>query len=85
MAGLTRVRGASLTLVAIAALALPLSVAHAEPGHVVETDVMIPMRDGVLLAADIYRPAANGQLLSGSRPVLLTRTPYSKSRDSSRY
>jgi uncharacterized protein len=41
---------------------------------VVERDVMIPMRDGVVLAADIYRPADQREPL----PVLLERTPYGK-------
>ncbi len=36
-------------------------------------DIFVPMRDGVRLAIDIYRPA-----LSGSYPVILTRTPYIK-------
>jgi putative CocE/NonD family hydrolase len=40
----------------------------------VETNVPIPMRDGVRLFADIYRPAAPGRY-----PVLLQRTPYNKS------
>lgn len=46
---------------------------------VVDRDVMIPMRDGVRLAADVYRPADDGA--SVRRPVLLTRSPYSKDRD----
>jgi putative CocE/NonD family hydrolase len=39
---------------------------------------MIPMRDGVRLAADIYRPARAGQPVSGRFPTVLTRTPYDK-------
>ena len=35
--------------------------------------VKIPMRDGVLLAADVY-----GGDLSHPKPVLLSRTPYDK-------
>jgi uncharacterized protein len=46
-----------------------------------ESDVMVPMRDGVRLATDIYRPALNGQALSGPFPVLMERTPYGKVRD----
>lgn len=42
-------------------------------GMIVERDVRIPMRDGVLLAADIYRPAGEGPF-----PVLVYRTPYGK-------
>jgi putative CocE/NonD family hydrolase len=39
----------------------------------VDEDVMTPMRDGMLLAADVYRPDAPGKF-----PVVVTRTPYSK-------
>ncbi len=44
----------------------------------VETNVMIPMRDGVRLAADLYRPAKGDQPLEGPFPTLLARTPYNK-------
>jgi uncharacterized protein len=36
-------------------------------------NVTVPMRDGVRLAANIYRPASEGR-----HPVLLVRTPYGK-------
>ena len=39
---------------------------------IVEKDVAIPMRDGTLLRADVYRPA------TGTHPVILQRTPYNK-------
>lgn len=45
----------------------------------VEKDVIIPMRDGIRLATDIYRPARNGKLVDGKFPTLLVRTPYGKS------
>jgi predicted acyl esterase len=48
----------------------------------VEKDVMVPMRDGIQLAADIYRPAINGRLVEGRFPVILERTPYGKAIDS---
>ncbi len=57
------------------------TLALAADDLVVERDVMIPMRDGVLLATDIYRPVVNGKPVTERRPVLLTRTPYSKDRD----
>ena len=41
---------------------------------------MIPMRDGVRLAADVYRPALAGAAVEGKFPVILERTPYGKSR-----
>ncbi len=34
--------------------------------------VMVPMRDGVKLSTEVYRPAA-----AGKYPVIMTRTPYS--------
>jgi uncharacterized protein len=42
-------------------------------GMVVERDVMVPARDGVGLATDLYRPDGAGPF-----PVLLERTPYDK-------
>ncbi len=39
----------------------------------IEKNVMVPMRDGVKLAADVYRPAEEGRF-----PVLLSRLPYNK-------
>jgi len=44
----------------------------------VQTDVMVPMRDGVRLATDVYRPTSEGKLLDDRRPVVLIRTPYNK-------
>ncbi len=41
-------------------------------------DVMVPMRDGVRLATDIYRPARGGAPVDEKLPVLLQRTPYNK-------
>lgn len=40
-----------------------------------EFDLRVPMRDGITLSADIYRPDAPGQF-----PVVLERTPYDNSR-----
>jgi putative CocE/NonD family hydrolase len=70
-------------------LSLPLLVATPPAAHAdepsakaskpihqvkVEFDRRIPMRDGVTLSADIYRPDAPCRF-----PVILTRTPYLKS------
>lgn len=38
---------------------------------VIEYNIMVPMRDGVRLSTDIYRPAAEGRY-----PTILTRDPY---------
>ncbi|MBI4876417.1 MAG: CocE/NonD family hydrolase [Acidobacteria bacterium] len=61
-------------LIALAALAL---TAAAEP-YVVEKNVMVPMRDGVKLATDVYFPARDGARLAGKFPVVMERTPYNK-------
>ena len=38
-----------------------------------DTNVAVPMRDGVVLRADVWRPAGDGRF-----PVLVYRTPYGK-------
>jgi uncharacterized protein len=45
---------------------------------IVDRDVMVPMRDGVKLACDVYRPARAGQTVAEAFPVILERTPYGK-------
>jgi uncharacterized protein len=45
---------------------------------IVLKNVLVPMRDGVLLAADVYRPARGGTFVDAPQPALLERTPYSK-------
>ena len=47
----------------------------------VESNVMVAMRDGVNLACDIYFPAQDAKRLSGEFPAVLERTPYSKLRE----
>ncbi len=47
---------------------------------VAERDVMVPMRDGVKLATDVYRPDAPGKF-----PVIVIRTPYGKNNPAHRY
>src|SRR5579864_1079056 len=50
-------------------------------GAVVQRDVMVPMRDGVRLATDIYWPSEDGQRAAdGAFPLLVSRTPYGKQR-----
>ncbi|WP_316354723.1 CocE/NonD family hydrolase [Devosia sp.] len=51
---------------------------HVTEGVLVHRDVMVTMRDGVRLAADIYRPAADGVPHAGPLPVILERTAYGK-------
>ena len=47
-----------------------------------QTNVMIPMRDGVQLATDLYMPAAGGEAAAGEFPTVLVRTPYNKVAES---
>lgn len=44
------------------------------PGAVIEYDVEVPMRDGMVLRADVYRPLGDGPW-----PVIVARTPYDRS------
>ena len=56
-------------------LLLALGVMWQEPGPVrLQPNVMIPMRDGVRLATDLYQPTTG----AGPWPVILVRTPYNK-------
>src|SRR2546430_8927102 len=52
------------------------------PSNDVKVDhhVAVPMRDGVTLYADVYRPVKDGKY-----PVLVSRTPYSTERAPSAY
>ena len=50
-----------------------MATATIQQGVVIERNIMVPMRDGVRLATDIYRPDKLGQF-----PVLLQRLPYGK-------
>jgi putative CocE/NonD family hydrolase len=66
---------------AASGLLAPLSVA-ATPAEtqykvVIQNGVRVKMRDGTLLAADVYRPDSDGKF-----PVLLERTPYSRKGES---
>ena len=43
-------------------------------------DVMVPMRDKVCLATDVYLPTKDGQVVSDRLPTVLMRTPYGKAK-----
>jgi uncharacterized protein len=48
-------------------------------GVVVEKDIQLTMSDGVVLRADVHRPAkADGTTAAGRFPVILTQNPYNK-------
>ncbi|MBD06936.1 MAG: hypothetical protein CME24_21625, partial [Gemmatimonadetes bacterium] len=51
---------------------------HQQYGVIAERNLMMPMRDGVRLATDLYFPASDGVRAEGQFPVILERTPYSK-------
>jgi uncharacterized protein len=63
------------TLIVLTLASIP---ACAETSYqvIVQQNVPVKMRDGVILRADIYRPKAPGKF-----PVLLERTPYNKAGD----
>ena len=54
-------------------LAISLPAQEAQRPFIFEADVKAPMRDGVNLAANIFRPKGEGPF-----PVILMRTPYGK-------
>jgi len=68
----TRQRRVGGVLLASAA-ALFLALTAAADEIVVERDMAVPMRDGVVLRADVHKPASGGPF-----PVLVERTPYNK-------
>ncbi len=74
-------RAALLCLACLAAPAFSLGAQELGRDVLLERNVMIPMRDGVRLATDIYRPAVDGRAVEGRRPLVLQRTPYGKSTD----
>ena len=56
--------------------AAPISAAPYEV--TVQKDVMVPMRDGIRLATDIYLPMQDGKPLGEKLPTILDRRPYNK-------
>ena len=56
------------------------STREAEFGILIARDVMVPMRDGVKLATDIYRPARDDEPLPEVFPALLLRHPLRQER-----
>ncbi|MFO0908337.1 MAG: CocE/NonD family hydrolase [Isosphaeraceae bacterium] len=81
------VRGWWRLVVCVVAWGLWLGQAEAQPPKSsrpasfdvhVDRNVLITVRDGTRLAADIYRPARDDRAIEGRFPALLTRTPYDK-------
>ncbi len=79
--GIIRRVAALVFLVAVVVVYLRLSksaflsgtVEHAPAGYVVMKNVAVPMRDGLVLRADVWLPKAEGRF-----PTLVYRTPYGK-------
>lgn len=67
---------ARLGAIAILTLIPRFALAADANAVTVERGVAVTMRDGTVLRADIYRPAAPGRF-----PVILKRTPYDKHND----
>ena len=73
--------GLVLFLIALPGRAQVVKPGQQDPYVQEEVGVTIPMRDGIRLAADIYRPPVPGRW-----PTLLVRTPYNrKSREMASY
>ena len=51
---------------------------HQQYGVIVDTNVMVPARDGVELATDIFYPAEGDRKAAGRFPAILEWTPYDK-------
>ena len=67
----------SIFAACVAALAAATPLVAQAPIRV-DTGVAVPMRDGVVLRADLYRPPGDGRF-----PVLVHRTPYSRAESPS--
>lgn len=69
-------------LLLILAAVVGVVLAQSEPQYEVlaAKNLMVPMRDGVHLATDIYQPSKNAILEGGKFPTLLIRTPYDRTR-----
>ncbi|HKP28953.1 MAG TPA: CocE/NonD family hydrolase, partial [Gemmatimonadales bacterium] len=75
----TRNLGIALALSASAA-----SLSAQQYDVVVERNMMVPMRDSVRLATDLYFPARDGRPANGRFPAILVRTPYGKPAEEGR-
>src|SRR6266545_4520496 len=64
-------------------LAQDTAVHASDAGVVVTRDVMVPMRDGVRLATDVYRPPSrpDSGAVAEQLATILIRTPYDKGFD----
>src|SRR5690349_2184145 len=70
---MTRINRLLLMIPLAVAVAMGLAYGADQGPIIVERDVAVKMRDGVILRADIYRPNAHGKF-----PVILQRRYYDK-------
>jgi hypothetical protein len=54
-----------------------MSASDGQYAVIIERNIEVPMRDGTILRADVWRPDADGEF-----PVLIERTPYDKGTSS---
>ena len=66
---------ARFSRISVSLLLACFSIGGTARAQVSRETVLVPMRDGVRLATDLYRSASPGK-----KPVLLMRTPYNKDR-----
>jgi putative CocE/NonD family hydrolase len=66
--------GFALFVPSLAGAELPYDISR-------QADVMVPMRDGVRLATDVYLPTKDGKPIAQRLPTILMRTPYNKCPD----
>jgi putative CocE/NonD family hydrolase len=71
-----RIRPASVLLLLLTPALFSEEVRPVSHQIRLDTNIPVPMRDGTILYADVYRPVGEGRY-----PVLVTRTPYGKQRD----
>ena len=71
----------AVTVILVALFAPVLNAQDEFPFGVQKTvsNLMLPMRDGIGIATDIYRPTRFGAPVEDRLPILLQRTPYDKS------
>ena len=67
-----------LTIASVLMSIAPAGARDAEYGVNVRRDVMVPMRDGVRLATDIYLPTEGDKVVKGKMPTIIERRPYNK-------
>lgn len=82
-AGAFAMRWIGLAVFTVLLLAPPSRSDEALYGVSAQADVMVPMRDQVSLATDVYLPARDGKPVTEKWPTILMRTPYNKSRAAS--